>query len=165
MKRVRSLPSRQTRTRRRAMTLVEVLAVVVILGLMAATLTVGFSGAFGKGKRELAKTGVSIIVGKLEIYHMDHSGLRSDSNEAGSGWPDNSEGLAVLTDGRAAPSSAHYLSPDKLKDPWGRPFYYVTPGPDGHPYEVISFGADGQPGGVDDNADISSLNLRRDDSR
>ena len=36
---------------------------------------------------------------------------------------------------------------------------FVTPGPDGHPYEVVSFGKDGQPGGEDENKDISSTNL------
>lgn len=155
------------RTRRRAMTLVEVLAVVVILGLMAATLTVGFSGAFSKGKRELAKTGISLIVGKLEIYHMETSSSADSARDGRGlgGWPDNSEGLAVLTDGRAAPTAAYYLSPDKLRDPWGNPYYYVNPGPDGHPYEVISYGADGQAGGTGDDADISSVNLRRDETR
>lgn len=155
---------RQVR-RCRAMTLVEVLAVVVILGLLAATFTVGFSGAFSKGKRELARTGIALIVGKLEIYHMEHSGAGNNAGASMSGsggWPGNTEGLAVLTDGRATPTSAYYLSPDKLRDPWGNPYYYVTPGPDGHPFEVVCYGADGQPGGAGENADLSSTNLRKD---
>ena len=45
----------------RAMTLVEILAVVVILGLVAGTLLIGFSGSFGKAKHELAKSGIGII--------------------------------------------------------------------------------------------------------
>jgi general secretion pathway protein G len=129
------------------MTLVEVLAVVVILGLLAATLAIGFSGAFGKGKHELAKTGVGQIVGRLEVYYMDQSG-----------WPDLDVGLRALAD--APPTSAYYLPADNLLDPWDRPYTYITPGPGGHPYEVVSYGADGQPGGEGESADISSVNLR-----
>jgi general secretion pathway protein G len=134
------------------MTLVEVLAVVVILGLLAATLSVGFSSAFGKGRHELAKTAIGLIVGKLELYRIDKGA-----------WPDNAAGLSLLTDGHAAPTATYYLSPDKLTDPWGNPYYYVTPGPDGHPYEVVCYGGDNQPGGTGEDADITSVNLRRED--
>ena len=137
------------RTTHRGMTLVEILAVVVILGLIAGTLLVGFSGSFGKAKHELAKSGIGIVVSQLEKYRLEHSA-----------WPSTDQGLAVLTDGQAKPSDAHYLSPGQLLDPWDRPFLYVTPGPEGHPYEVLSYGADGQPGGEGENADISSANLR-----
>lgn len=138
-----------TRFERRGMTLVEVLAVVVILGLIAGTLAIGFSGAFGKGKRELAKAGVGQVIAKLEIYKMDKSE-----------WPSNDVGLSALTDGLALPSAAYYLPADRLLDPWGRRFLFITPGPNGHPYEVITYGADGQPGGEGENADLSSVNLR-----
>ncbi len=138
---------RPVNVRSHGMTLVEVLAVVVILGLLAATLAVGFSGAFGRGKRELARTGIGQIVGRLEVYYMEHDT-----------WPDNDTGLRALNE--ASPTSPYYLSADHLLDPWGRPYLYVTPGPDGLPYEVLSFGADGQPGGEGDHADLSSASLR-----
>lgn len=138
-----------SRRAQRAMTLVEVLAVVVILGMLAATLAVGFSGAFGKGRQELARTGIAMIAGKLEIYRMEHGA-----------WPGNDVGLSALSDGHAAPGAAYYLSPDKLIDPWNRPYFYITPGPDGHPFEVLTYGADGRPGGEGEDADISSVNLR-----
>lgn len=133
------------------MTLIEILAVVVILGLVAGTLLVGFSGSFGKAKHELAKSGIGIIVGQVEKYRL----------ETGS-WPSNELGLKVLSDGHAPPSSAYYLSAGQLLDPWNRPYLYVTPGPNGHPYEIISYGADGQLGGASgtEDADISSINLR-----
>jgi general secretion pathway protein G len=133
-----------------AMTLVEVLAVVVILGMLAATLAVGFSGALGKGKRELARTAIGQIVAKLELYRIE-----TDV------WPDADLGLAALTDGNAAPGAPYYLGPDKVLDPWGRRFLLIVPGPDGHPYEVLSYGADAQPGGDGENADISSVDLRK----
>ena len=135
--------------RQRGMTLVEILAVVVILGLIAGTLLVGFSGSFAKAKHELAKSGIGIIVSQLETYRLEHSA-----------WPSNDQGLAVLTDGQATPSASYYLNPGQLLDPWMRAYLYVTPGPDGHPYEVLCYGADGQPGGEGESADISSANLR-----
>ena len=150
-----NLRYKYTRRRRRVgMTLVEILAVVVILGLIAGTLLVGFSGAFGKAKHELAKSGIGVIVSKIELFKIERST-----------WPTNDQGLSILTDGQAAPTASYYLSQDKLLDPWGRPYFYICPGPDGHPYEVISYGADGQPGGHPgtEEADLSSVNLRNEE--
>ena len=145
----RARTSRRGPTRSTAMTLVEVLAVVVILGLVAGTLLVGFSGSFGRAKHELAKTGIGLIATQLEKYRLDHSA-----------WPSNEQGLTMLSAGAAKPTDSYYVNPGQLLDPWDRSFLYVTPGPDGHPYEVISYGADGQPGGEDEDADLSSVNLR-----
>ena len=136
----------------RAMTLVEVLAVVVILGLIAGMLLVGFSGTFGKAKHELARSGIGIVVMQLEKYRLEHDA-----------WPTNDQGLAVLTNDRAAPTASYYLNPGQLLDPWRQSYLYVTPGPRGHPYEVLSYGADGQPGGEGENADVKSANLRGDE--
>lgn len=140
------MTTQNTHTQRRGMTLVEVLAVVVILGLLAATLTAGFSGVFGKGKRELARTGIGIIVGKLETYRIEHGA-----------WP---ESLNALTSPSASPSAAYYLGQSQLLDPWGNPYRLVVPGPDEHPYEVLSLGSDGALGGEGEAADVSSINMR-----
>ncbi len=133
---------------RKALTLVEVLAVVVILGLIAATFMLSFSGMFGKAKQELAKSRIGIIAGKIELYRM----------EVGE-WPSNEVGLNALTDGHAAPDAAYYLSPDQLNDPWKRAFHYIAPGPDGHPYEILTYGADGRAGGDGEDRDVSSVAL------
>ncbi len=93
----------------KGMTFVEILAVVVILGLIAGTLLIGFSGAFGKAKHELAKSGIGVIVGKLEMYRMDKQT-----------WPGNDIGLGALNDG--PPTLAYYLTRDQLTDPWNRPY-------------------------------------------
>jgi general secretion pathway protein G len=137
------------RPMRLAMTLVEVLAVVVILGLLAGTLAISLSGAVGKGKREIARTGIGLIQQKVETYRIEHGS-----------WPPDSLGLAALGDGHADPASPYFLSHDQLLDPWNTPFYLIVPGPDRHPYEIVSYGADGQPGGVGENEDLSSVRLR-----
>lgn len=142
-----------SRHARRGLTLVEVLAVVAILGLIAGIVALNFSGAFGKAKRETAKTGISLVTSRLELYRLDRGSL-----------PSNELGLAALSEGHAKPTDSFWLNPDQLVDPWGRPFEYIAPGPNGHEYEVVSFGADGLRGGQDSDADLSSTELGRDNS-
>ena len=141
---------RNNHPRQHGMTLVEILAVVVILGFLAATLAVGFSGSFGKAKRELAKTGIGQIIDKLEVFRIEKGA-----------WPTNDLGLRALSDGYATPADTYYLDPSKLLDPWNRPYFFVSPGPDLRPYEVLTYGADGAPGGQGEDADVTSADLRK----
>ncbi len=134
---------------RRAMTFVELLAVLVILGLVAGVFTVGIAGKFNQSKRELTKSQIGIIDGQVQAYYTQTGN-----------WPPSDKGLMVLTTPEATPSSAYFLKPDQLMDSWNNSFYIIVPGPDGYPYEIVSYGADGQPGGTDENADLSSLRLR-----
>jgi len=48
------------------------------------------------------------------------------------------------------------------KDPWGNPYYYVSPGPEGRDYVITSYGSDGEPGGTGKNADITSADIEKD---
>lgn len=119
----------------KGMTLVEVLAVVVILGLIAGTLTLTFRGQIGRAKRELAKTGIGVIVNAIETYSIETGSV-----------PTMREGLDALTNapsGRGEP----YLKHDKTTDPWGNPYVYISPGPTSA-YQVVSYGADGRLGGA-----------------
>ena len=129
----------------RGMTLVEVLAVVVILGMLATALAVGLSGRFGRATHEIAKTSIAFLSGQVETFKLETQRL-----------PTSSEGLQVLTDKATA---SYYTDAGKLIDPWGNNYMYMVPGPDGRPFEIISYGADGQPGGDGENADLSSARL------
>jgi general secretion pathway protein G len=130
------------------MTLIEILAVVVILSLLAVTLTVGLTGKMGKAKREIAKTQIAQLVSQLQAYQLEKGSL-----------PIAALGLSALTSPAATPGQSYFTEPEKLIDPWGNPYLYLVPGPKGYPYEIISYGSDGQPGGTDDAADISSTSL------
>lgn len=131
---------------RRAMTLIEILAVVVILGLLAVTLTVGIAGKMGKAKTEIARTQIGQIVAQVQAYQLEKRSL-----------PTAGQGLSVLTSPASQPSTSYYLEPAKLIDPWGNPYLYVIPGPTGNAFEVVSYGSDGQPGGKGDATDVSSV--------
>ncbi len=139
---------RSVAARHQAMTLVEILAVVVILGLLAVTLTVGLSGKMGKAKHEIAKTQIAQLVGQLQTYQLEKRSL-----------PKVGDGLTLLTAPAASPTSPYFVDQAKLTDPWGNPYQLLIPGPDGHPFEILSYGADGQPGGTDENADVSSVTM------
>jgi general secretion pathway protein G len=130
---------------RSGMTLIEVLAVVVILGLLAVTLTIGLAPKMGKAKHEIAKTQIAQIVSQIEAYKLEKHQV-----------PSSGEGLTVLT---TDPNSTWFLDPQKLTDPWGNAYQYLVPGPNGRPFEILSYGADNQPGGDGDNADLSSTKL------
>lgn len=136
---------------RRGLTLIEVMAVVVILGLIATTLTLSFRGQVSTAKRQLAKTGIGVICNAVETYSIETGRV-----------PTLEEGLTVLTKPRAA-SGEPFLKVDNLRDPWGSHYRYVTPGPTGAAgsYEVISLGSDLATGGTPgtDAADLSSEDL------
>lgn len=130
------------------MTLIEILAVVVILGMLAVTLTVGIAGKMGKAKREIVKTQIAQIMGQLQAYQLDKHSL-----------PSPAQGLSALTSPAVGPNQSYFIEPEKLLDPWGNPYVYMVPGPNGYPYEILSYGADGQPSGSDEASDISSTAL------
>lgn len=127
------------------MTLIEILAVVVILGMLAVTLTVGISAKFGKAKHEIAKTQIAGVVGQIQAYQLEKRSI-----------PSSSLGLKALSDN---PAATYFMEVEKLTDPWGNAYRYLVPGPSGQPFEVLSYGADNQPGGDGENADLSSSKL------
>jgi general secretion pathway protein G len=125
--------------------LVEIMIVIVIIGLLAGVVTVNIRSHLIKAKQTIVRQDLSVIAGAVERYW----------SETGR-YPSNDEGLAVLwqkTDKSAEP----YLGKQPL-DPWGRPYVYQSPGPNG-PYVVICLGADGTEGGDGADADISSDDL------
>jgi|GEM_PF-1606742 len=70
-------------------------------------------------------------------------------------YPTNLEGLQALM---TAPPTASgwngpYLKDGLPSDPWGNPFRYANPGPNGG-VQILSLGADNAPGGTGGNADI-----------
>lgn len=134
---------------RRGMTFVELLAVLVILGLVASVLTVSFAGRFAKGQREIARTQIAQLIQAVETYRLEHGQ-----------WPPVEQGLGALTTPNASPTASYFLKPDQLIDPWDSPYILIVPGPEGYPYEIVSYGSDRQPGGEGEAADLTSTRLR-----
>ncbi|MEM9372523.1 MAG: type II secretion system major pseudopilin GspG [Planctomycetota bacterium] len=132
-------------SRRSGMTFVELLAVLVVLGMIAGVLTVSFAGRFARGKREIARTQIAMLTQAVETYRIEHGD-----------WPPIHDGLAVLVPPVASPTAAYFLKHEQISDPWNRTYVFITPGPDGFPYEILTYGSDHAPGGQGEAADLSS---------
>ena len=139
----------QERLKQNGFTLIELLVVVAIIGLLAAYVGPKYFSQIGKSEHAVAKAQVEGFSRALGAYRID----------VGS-FPTTQEGLAVLTtkpsDGvKAAKWNGPYLEKLAPTDPWGRAYMYRNPGAKSD-FDVSTYGKDGQPGGVGDDADITS---------
>ena len=130
---------------RRAFTLVELMVVIVIIGLLAGTVTVSVRSYLIRGKQSVAKMEIARICEAIDVYYANFDQ-----------YPRNDVGLQALVE-----QTTEF--PDGLlnrlpTDPWGNPYQYNHPGQN-RPYEVICYGADGNEGGSGADSDISSDDL------
>jgi len=133
------------RTARRltGFSLIEILAVLVLIGLAAGLVAVNVRPLMAKGKQNAARSDISTIVSALETYYM-----------AVGEFPGNDQGLDALKQ-----KNEYFDEPlitKSLIDPWGEPYQYNQPGSQGQPYEVFSYGADKRDGGEGGDKDIRS---------
>lgn len=132
--------------RGRGFSLVELMVVIVILGLLAGTVTICARGYLIRAKQSAARHEIRTIVGALESFYT-----------AQNRYPTNDEGLEILA--RPTDKLPAALLTAVPTDPWGRPYQYNAPGTKG-PYEVVCYGRDGRDGGEGADADISSDHLK-----
>ncbi len=137
----------RTRKCEAGFTLIEMMVVMVIIGLLVALVGPNFIKQGEKAKLKAARAQIEMLGTSLDTFRLDVGR-----------YPTSQEGLAAL---RQRPFGADrwdgpYLKKDVPGDPWGRPYYYRSPGEGGHPYDLLSYGADGAPGGDGDNRDITS---------
>ena len=144
------MPSKIVPPRRliqRGFTLIELMVVLLIIGVLAALIVPNVLDRADDARVTAAKTDVSNLMQALKLYKLDNQR-----------YPSAEQGLqALLTKPTVDPMPVNwkpYL--DQLpKDPWGRPYQYLSPGIKGE-VDVMSFGADGQTGGEGKNADVGS---------
>ena len=130
----------------RGFTLMELLAVIVIIGVLMATIGSRFLGQTEGAKASAAKVEMSRMLQALDLFKLE-VGRYPSAQEGLEGLMKNPGGLANW--------NGPYLRKDNIKDPWGNDYKYTTPGPNNTPFEIKSLGADGKEGGEGPNADIT----------
>ena len=135
-------------------TLIELLVVIVILGILVGIVGVRIMGEPEKAKRTKAQVQIANIETALKLYKLDNGY-----------YPTTEQGLQALVEPPTvgqlpkAWRQGGYLEKGKVPmDPWGNEYVYLSPGIHGD-LDLISYGADGEPGGEENDADISNWEL------
>lgn len=137
------------KTRHSGFTLIEVMIVIVILGVLAALIVPKVMGRPDEARVIAAKQDIATIMQSLKLYKLDNRR-----------YPSTEQGLAALVQKPSLAPVPENWNPggylEKLpKDPWGKPYVYLSPGLNGE-IDVMSYGADGQAGGQGVDADIGN---------
>ena len=142
--------SRQDPRGEQGFTLIEIMAVVLIIGLLSALVGVAIFPQIDKSRVNTARAQMRMLDAALETYRMDNAR-----------FPTSEQGLDALISPPADVRSYQaggYLRERRIPlDPWQNPYEYEAPGGyNQHSYDLWSWGADGTPGGEGTDADIGN---------
>ncbi|MEC7785989.1 MAG: type II secretion system major pseudopilin GspG [Nitrospinota bacterium] len=117
-------------------TLIELMVVMVIIGLLAATVVPKFFGQVDKAMQQDAQAQIELLGQALDLYRLEtHK------------YPASDVGLNAIKP---------YLKKNIPKDPWGNDYVYESPGKEGRGYDLYSLGGDNAEGGEGTDMDIVS---------
>lgn len=132
------------RRRMRAFTLIELLAVIAILGLIAAFAVPQVLKWVSGARSDSARIQIEALGASIDLYRL----------EVGS-YPPTLEALVEKPHG-AERWNGPYLKKRVIpKDPWGHDYVYRYPGKNGG-YDLMSLGSDNSEGGEGEQKDIVS---------
>lgn len=133
-----------TNSKSRGFTLIELLVVLAILTLLAGLVGPRVLNQLGGAKSKTAGVQIADLDKSLELFKLDVGR-----------YPSSEEGLEALVKkpGNVNGWTGPYLKGSVPNDPWGKPYRYANPGPNGG-LEILSLGADGAPGGEGEDADV-----------
>jgi general secretion pathway protein G len=141
--------AKHSRKSEKGFTMVELMAVIIILGFLAAMVVSNFMGQTDKAR---------VITTKANLKKL-HSAVIQFKMDTGR-YPTEEEGLGALIE---QPSDLEGYEPggylettDIPLDAWNNEFAYQRYPESGKPFVVISYGADGEPGGEEYDTDLYS---------
>ena len=136
-------------------TLLEILIVITILGILASLVAVRIMDRPGEARITKAKLDIKALENALKLFKLDNAF-----------YPSTEQGLKALVQkpavGRIPQNwrEGGYLEKGEVpKDPWGREYYYMSPGVHNKDFDIWTYGADGEEGGEGEDADIGNWNI------
>jgi len=137
------------RTTRKGFTMVELMAMLIIIGLLATLVVTKVADQIDKARRTTTKANLKTLHQKVVEFKMDTNY-----------YPTEEDGLLALIE---APSGVTNYPPNGYldqssvpKDAWGNEFYYELYPETGGEFRIVSWGADGEEGGEGYDMDLYS---------
>jgi len=135
---------------RSGFTMVELMAILVIIGLLAAVVATNVIGRIDKAKVTSTKASLRILHAAVTQYKLDTGQ-----------FPTEEEGLMALIEPPSevvdlAEPGGYLETTEVPKDGWGNEFDYMLYPESGKPFVIISYGADGEEEGEGYDADLYS---------
>ncbi|MFH1615084.1 MAG: type II secretion system major pseudopilin GspG [Planctomycetota bacterium] len=138
---------------RSGFTMIELMAILVILGLLATLVVTKVATQVDKARVTTTKT-------NLKTLHASVLRFKFDTGR----YPTEEEGLNVLieepTDVTGYEPEGYLETTELPLDGWGHDFIYLRNPEGGLPFVIVSYGADGEEGGEDYDADLYSTDAQ-----
>ena len=131
-------------------TLIELMAVIVILGILTTIVAVNVAPYLQRANFEKVRVDLAQIEKALETYRFQHYA-----------YPTAAQGLEALLAPPGDLKNPNLYPPDGYlpfmpKDSWDNEYLYLSPGQHSTKFDVFSYGADGTVGGEGENSDIGN---------
>jgi general secretion pathway protein G len=137
---------------RKAFTMIELMAILVIIGLLGAVVATNVIGKIDKAR-------VTSTRASLRVLHAAVTQFKLDTGR----FPTEEEGLYALieppTDVENTDLTGYLETTAVPPDGWGNDFDYMLDPESGKPFVVISYGADGEPEGEGYDTDLYSTDV------
>jgi len=141
--------NRKRRRSRYGFTMVELMAMLIIIGLLATLVVTKVASKIDQARVVTTKANLKSLAAAVKQFKMDTTR-----------YPTEELGLLELieqpTDVENWEPGGYLDTTDLPKDGWGREFIYQLFPEGGQPFAIISYGADGEEAGEGYNADLYS---------
>jgi len=150
---IRLSANRVIRKSPKAFTIIEVMAVIVIIGILASIVAVNVVGRIDKARVTATKANLKML--HSAVIQFKHDTGRYPSEEGGL-----QELIEQPTDVTGWNTGGYLETTTLPKDAWGNDFVYQLLPESGKPFVIISYGANGEEGGEGYDTDLYSTDAQ-----
>jgi general secretion pathway protein G len=153
MKKLRNTKYEIRNAKRRAFTMIEIMAVIVIIGILAGIVAVSVVGKIDQARVTATKASLKMLHSAVIQFKLDTG--RYPTEEAGL-----QELIEQPTDVTGWNTGGYLETTTLPKDAWKHDFVYQLSPESGKPFVIISYGANGEEGGEGYDKDLYSTDAQ-----